>query len=241
MTITRTMAVALGLLLGGCATLNESLQQVSAAIPVATQTPPGEAEIAAGLKEALAQGVTTAISSLGRTNGFWSNAAVRVPLPKNLAKAEGTLRKLGMGARVDEFQLALNRAAEQAVPQVANVFGDAVRQMSLADARAILQGEQDAATQYFRRTAGTALEAKVRPYVEATTQKVGVTQKYKSLMSDYGPLLERAGFTDTDLDGYVTGKAIDGLFFQIAAEEARIRRDPRARATELMRRVFGAG
>lgn len=232
--------MALGLLLGGCATLNESLQQVSGVIPVGTQTAPGEAEIAAGLKEALAQGVATAINTLGRTNGFWSNAAVRVPLPKNLAKAESTLRKLGMGARVDEFQLALNRAAEQAVPQVADVFGDAVRQMSLADARAILQGEPDAATLYFRRTAGTALEAKVRPYVEATTQKVGVTQKYKSLMSDYGPLLERAGFADTDLDGYVTGKAIDGLFFQIAAEEARIRRDPRARATELMRRVFGA-
>lgn len=234
------MAVALGLLLGGCATLNESLHQVSGAMQAGTQAAPAEAEIAAGLKEALAQGVTTAINSLGRTNGFWSNAAVRVPLPKNLAKAESTLRKLGMGARVDEFQLALNRAAEQAVPQVADVFGDAVRQMSLADARAILQGEQDAATQYFRRAAGTALEAKVRPYVETTTQNVGVTQKYKSLMSDYGPLLERAGFADTDLDGYVTGKAIDGLFFQIAAEEARIRRDPRARATELMRRVFGS-
>jgi len=239
MTRTRTMATALCLLLGGCAGLDEGVLRQVSGVMQGEPAPLGESEIAAGLREALAQGVSGAVGVLGRTNGFWSNAAVRIPLPKELAKAESTMRKLGLGARVDELHLTLNRAAEQAVPHVAELFGDAIRQMTLADARAILQGGENAATDYFRRTTGAALEARVRPYVEATTNSVGVTQKYKALISDYGPLLQRAGVESTDLDAYVTAEAVDGLFYMIAAEEARIRRDPRARTTELLRRVFG--
>ncbi len=237
----RMWAASLCVLVGGCAGLDaRSFGPISEVWPAATPAALGEADIADGLKSALAQGVTAAIAGLGRTDGFWGNAAVRIPLPRSLEKAEDALRMLGQGARIDAFQLTLNRAAEQAVPQVAEVFGDAVRRMTLADARAILQGQPDAATQYFRRATAAALPARVRPYIEAATQKVGVTQQYKALMSDYGPLLQRAGVADTDLDGYVTDKALDGLFHAIAAEEARIRRDPAARSTEILRRVFGA-
>lgn len=234
---TSTVVVVFGLLAGGCAGLNEDVLRQAAG--VMQPQPVAESEIAGALKDALAQGVGAAIGSLGRSNGFWGNLAVRVPLPAPLAKAEPTLRKLGMGARLDEFHLALNRAAEQATPQVAGAFGDAIREMSLDDARAILDGGEDAATQYFRRAAGPSLAALIRPTVEATTRNVGVTQKYKALMSDYGPILARAGVGDTDLDTLVTDRTVDGIFYAVAAEEARIRRDPRARTTELMRRVFG--
>lgn len=228
--------------LTGCAGLDDgSLRQATqVAMPGAGDAGrPAEADIAAGLREALVQGVGTAVATLGRSNGYWSNAAVRIPLPEPVQKAENTLRRMGQGARVDEFHLTLNRAAERAVPEVADIVGDAVRSMSLADARSILDGGGDAATRYFQRAAGPALEARVRPIVAAATAQVGVTQQYKSLVSSYGPLLALAGVDNADLDAHVTRKAVDGLFFVIAAEEARIRRDPRARSTELLRRVFG--
>jgi len=200
----------------------------------------GEAEIIGGLREALAQGTTQAIRQLGRSDGYWGDAGVRIPLPESVQRMEGTLRQLGQGARVDQFHLTLNRAAEQAVPQVADIFGNAVRQMSIQDARSILHGPSDAATQYFRRSSSAALHDKVYPIVQATTRSVGVTQQYKQLVSEYGPLLRMAGVKAGDLDAYVTDRALAGLFTTIATEEARIRRDPAARGTELLRRVFGA-
>lgn len=236
--VSRTAAAALGLLMSGCAGFDAAQPTLpGVGLPTRSNTP---ADVSGGLRDALAQGISTAVGTLGRPNGFWGNAAVRLPLPPPLARAEGTLRKLGMGGRVDEFQRALNQAAEQAAPYAADVFGSALRQMTLSDAQAILTGGEDAATQYFRRTSSPELTAKLRPYIEATTQRIGVTQKYKSLMGEHAALLSRAGMTDTDLDAYITAKAIDGLFYSIAAEEARIRRDPRARTTELMRQVFGS-
>lgn len=199
-----------------------------------------DSEILKGLKEALAQGTTRAINTLGRNDGFWQNAAVRIPMPDNIAHAESTLRKFGQGERLDQFHLTLNRAAEAAVPQVADIFGNAVRQMNIEDARGILSGQPDAATQFFKRTTSDSIYAKVLPRVQAATQKVGVTQQYKSLMSSYGPMLRLAGVQDTDLDGYVTHKAMEGLFTTIASEEARIRQDPAARSSEILRKVFGA-
>lgn len=199
-----------------------------------------DGQIVSGLKEALAQGTTHAITTLGRTDGFWANGGVRIPLPDTVSRIEGVARKLGGGERIDQFHLTLNRAAEQAVPEVAGIFGDAVRQMSVADARGILRGPKDAATQYFRRTAGSAITAKMRPIVQAATQKVGVTAQYKKLVSSYGSLLQLGGVKAADLDDYVTGKAMDGLFTTIAGEEARIRENPAARSTEILKKVFGA-
>jgi hypothetical protein len=201
--------------------------------------PPDAAQFEQGLRDALAQGVTAAVANLGRPNGFWGNAAVRIPLPPQLGRAEPTLRRLGLGNRLDEFQRTLNLAAEQATPYAGEILGRALQQLSLADAQALLHGGDDAATRHFRRSAGPALAASLRPYVAATTQRVGLTQRYKSLAGDHAALLKRAGIEPLDLDDYVTARTLDGLFYMLAAEEARIRRDPRARGTELIRQVFG--
>jgi hypothetical protein len=214
------------------------LQQV-AQQPGAT-TALDNSEIIAGLHEALAQGTSKAINQLGRNDGFWKDVAVRIPLPEPISGMEKTLRQFGQGARVDEFHLTLNRAAERATPQVADIFSNAVRQMSVADARAILQGPQDAATRYFQRTASDTLRQKILPIVQNATASVGVTQSYKQLTAQAGPYLQLAGRSTPDLDTFVTDRALDGLFTTIAVEEARIRQNPAARGTELLRRVFGS-
>ena len=199
-----------------------------------------DSDILAGLKEALAKGTTNAINSLGRSDGFWGNALARVPLPEQLTKVEKTMRKLGGGARVDQFHLTLNRAAESAVPQVADIFGNAVRAMTIQDVRGILNGQPDAATQFFKRTTSDSIRAKFLPIVQNATGKVGVTQQYKGLTSKYGSIMSLAGVQPVELDGYVTQKAMDGLFLTIAQEEGKIRSDPAARTSEILKKVFGA-
>jgi hypothetical protein len=210
-------------------------------------------DIAAGLKEALARGTTSAINSLGRTDGFWGNARVRIPLPGKLEQAGQLARQLGQGARVDAFELSMNRAAEKAVPQVADIFGDAIRKMTLQDARGILTGGDHAATDFFRRVAGDALAARIRPIVADATDRVGVTQKYKALVAGGGGLggvlgslgglgggKEGAKAGPLDLDGYVTAQTLDGLFTLIGEQEQSIRRNPAARTTDLLKKVFGS-
>ncbi len=206
----------------------------------ATQAVLSDSEILKGLKEALAQGTTKAITTLGRSDGFWSNALVRVPLPENIGKIEKTLRMFGAGPKVDQFHLTLNRAAEQAVPQVANIFGNAVRVMTIQDVRGILSGAPDAATEFFRRSTGDAIRAKFLPLVKSATAKVGVTQQYKGLSKKYGTMMQLAGVPVVELDAFVTEKAMDGLFTTIAQEEGRIRADPAARTSEILQKVFGA-
>jgi hypothetical protein len=213
-------------------------------------------DIAAGLKEALAKGTTRAITSLGRTDGFWGNAKVRIPLPGKLEQVGKLARQLGQGAKVDAFELSMNRAAEQAVPQVADIFGDAIRKMMLQDARGILTGGDHAATDFFRRVAGDALTARIRPIVAKATDRVGVTQRYKALTSTSGEgalggMLGSLGglggdkasagkASPLDLDDYVTAQTLDGLFTVIGEQEQSIRRNPAARTTELLKKVFGS-
>ncbi len=208
-------------------------------------------DITAGLKEALAKGTTNAINSLGRDGGFWNNPKVRIPLPGKLDQAGQLARQLGQGATVDAFELSMNRAAEKAVPQVAGIFGDAIRKMTLDDARGILAGGDHAITDYFRRVAGNALTARIRPIVANATESVGVTQKYKSftsgsdggelgrMLGGFGDGKSNQGGSPLDLDDYVTRKTIDGLFTEIGAEEQSIRTDPAARTTDLLKKVFG--
>jgi hypothetical protein len=197
-------------------------------------------DISRGLKEALSKGVRNAVNELGRQNGFLDNSRVHIPLPHNLQRSEKMLRTLGQGRRVDEFVVAMNRAAEAAVPVATDIFVDSIMQMSFSDARNILfSGQDDAATQFFRRTSEYRLTQEFRPIVERFTEQVGVTQKYKQMIGRYGSIGRAFGQDVSDLDGYVTEKALDGLFLLIADEERRIRRDPIGRTTAILRAVFG--
>jgi hypothetical protein len=209
-------------------------------------------DIAAGLKEALAKSTTRAINDLGRNGGFWNNSKVRIPLPGKLDQAARLAKKLGQGEKVDAFELSMNRAAEQAVPQVAQIFGDAIRKMTLSDARGILTGGDRAATDFFRRVAGDALTARIHPIVAKATDSVGVTQKYKSftsgsgggslggMLGSLGGKSKKGGGSAIDLDDYVTTKTMDGLFSEIGDQEKSIRDNPAARSTNLLKKVFGS-
>ena len=197
-----------------------------------------QSEVGAGLKEALGQGVRRAVESLGRRDGFLGNPEVRIPMPEALGKVERALRAIGQHEYADEFVETMNRAAEEAVPQASGVFADAIRDMSLADAKQILSGPDDAATEYFRKNSSDALAERFRPIVARATDQVGLTSSYKKLVDNAGLAGKMLGSGSTDLDGYVTDRAIDGLLKMVAAEEQRIRTEPLARSTDLLKKVF---
>lgn len=206
-------------------------------------------QIANGLKEALGKGVQRAVAFLGRTNGFLTNMNVRIPMPSKLQTVEKGLRLVGQEKYVDEFVVSMNRAAEKAVPTAAAVFGDSIKQMSIADAKSILSGPNDAATQFFRRTTQTNLHAKFYPLVQKATDEFGVTARYKQMMSKFtsgdslGGLFgskSSVKFEAADIDSYVTDKAMDGLFKMVAEEEKNIRANPVARTSDLLQKVFGS-
>ena len=200
-------------------------------------------QIVAGLKEALGDGVETSIKTLGRQDGFLTNNLVRIGMPDSLKSVEKLARQAGQGAVVDEFITSMNRAAEKAVPEAATILGNAIRQMSVTDARSILSGPDDAATQYFRRSSEGKLSKKFLPIVKRTTDQAGVTSAYKSMMKKTGGGLLGGflGSSSLDLDNYVTDKALDGLFKYIAIQEREIRENPAARTSDLLKRVFGSG
>ena len=197
-----------------------------------------DSEVIRGLKEALANGTSKAINQLGKEDGYLHNRKVKIPVPEKLEKAEDLLRNLKQDKLVDDFITSMNRAAEQAVPEATHIFSDALRQMTFADAREILNGPDDAATRYFRRTSSEQLIDKMLPVVSESTNRVGVTAKYKNLIDKLGFAASLVEPESLDLDRYVTRKAVDGLFTVIAEEERLIRRDPAARTTELLRKVF---
>lgn len=201
-------------------------------------------EIAGGLKEALGKGVERAVTTLGRPDGFLKDAAVMIPTPEPLQKVEKTLRALGQDKLVDDFVTTMNRAAEQAVPEAAAVLGDSVKQMTLEDARSILTGTNNAATAYFRRTSETNLYERFLPIVQKATAQTGVTGAYKAMTqkASFGGFsaMSLLGRNTPDIDGYVTHKALDGLFVKIADEEKRIRENPVARTSDLLQKVFGS-
>lgn len=196
-----------------------------------------ETDISAGLREALATGTGRAVQRIGVPDGFWSHPQLKIPLPENLQKVERALRALGQGRTVDEFHLSLNRAAEQAVPEALPIFRNAIRGITLADARGILDGPPNAATEYFRAHTHLALAARFKPVVTRSTDAVGATRKYKELAAKVSKYA--TGFQAQDLDAYVTDRALMGLFRTLGEEEQRIRQDPAARTSELLRKVFG--
>ncbi|MDX1916340.1 MAG: DUF4197 domain-containing protein [Methylophilus sp.] len=196
-------------------------------------------EASGGLKEALMQGIGKAVSSLGATDGFLGNKEVKIPLPSSLKKIEKGMKLLGMGKQSDELVLKMNRAAEAAVPEAKALLIDSVKKMSVADAKAILTGPNDAATQYFKKTTSAQMAAKFLPIVQKATEKVQLAEtynKYAEMGSKFGVVKKE----DAKIEQYVTNKALDGVYLMIAKEEAAIRQDPVGQASSLLKKVFGA-
>jgi len=196
-------------------------------------------DAAGGLRAALSQGIDVAVAQLGVNNGFLNDPKVAIPLPHPLDKAESGLRMLGMGGEADQLRATMNHAAEQAVAQAKPVFKRSLQQMTLADAKGILSGGDDAGTAYFRRTTSAELTAKFKPIVARETAKLGLAAKY----DEYAGKAAQFGLIssqDANLNDYVTAKALDGLFSRIAEEEHQIRKDPMGQASSLIKKVFSS-
>lgn len=200
-------------------------------------------QLAQALRQALDAGVINAVTNLGRPGGFLQNPKVKIPMPEKLAGLERTLRSLKQDRLADEFVASMNRAAEAAVPEALPIFRDALQSMTIDDAKALLTGGDDSATQFFKRKGEKQVRARMLPIIKQSTEKAGVTSAYKRLLDQVGGatgLLGKWNTSSLDIDSYVTEKASDGLFTMVAAEEKRIRENPAARTTELLEKVFGA-
>lgn len=196
-------------------------------------------DTSSGIKEALVRGAETAVGQLGKRDGFLGDARVRIPLPDSLQQVEGMMRKFGMGKQADELIETLNHAAELAVVEAKPILVNAVRKMSFDDAKAILMGGEDAATQYFKRTTAAPIGEKFLPVVKKATAKVQLAEKY----NQYAGKAAKFGLVDAkdaNLDAYVTQKALDGLYLMIAEKEKEIRKNPVAAGSALLKMVFGA-
>jgi hypothetical protein len=195
-------------------------------------------KITAGLKEALRVSTGKAVVSTGRPDGFLKNAAIKILLPPRLQTAGKTMRMVGMGSQVDELEIGMNRAAEQAAPKAKQIFLDSLAKMTIEDARGILSGGDTAATQYFKRTSTDELTVAFTPIVHEAMENVGVIKQYNQMLQN--PMASRfASGQNMNLDSYVVGKTLDGLFYVLGQEEAKIRKNPAAQTTALLKEVFG--
>ncbi|MHB8771494.1 MAG: DUF4197 domain-containing protein [Syntrophales bacterium] len=192
----------------------------------------------AGLKEALAIGTENAVKVISKRDGYFGNQLVKILLPEKIQKVADVVAKLGFQEQVDQFILTMNRAAEAAAPKATGLFVDAIKTMSFDDARKILQGEDTAATHYFKDRTAKRLYDQFKPVVASTMNSAGVTKAYREMVAPYEalPLVSRES---VDLDHYVTSRALEGLFVMVGQEEKKIRTDPAARVTDLLKTVFG--
>ncbi len=196
-----------------------------------------EGKIVEGLKEALQIGTGNAVQAVSQAGGYYQNPDIRIPLPETVQKAGKLLRAVGYGPQVDAFEKSMNRAAEKAAPEAKSLFWDAIKQMDISDAQRILEGEDDEATRYFKEQTYGRLQEIFQPIVHDSMSEVGVTNQYQQLDQKVSqlPMGEKFRF---DLDNYVTNEALDGLFHMVAQEEKKIRQDPSARVTDLLKEVF---
>jgi hypothetical protein len=198
-----------------------------------------DAEVNAGLKEALTRGAETAVSQLGQKDGFFGDPKLKIPLPPTLQKAEKAMRMLGMGKQADDLVLSMNRAAEAAVPNAKAILVNAVKEMTLDDAKGILTGGQTAATDFFRRKTEARLNERFLPIVKATTDKIGLAQQY----NQYAGMAAQYNLIDknqSNVEQYVTQQALDRLYTVIGEKEAAIRANPMQAGSDLLKKVFGA-
>ena len=194
-------------------------------------------KVAAGLKEALEIGTGNAVSSTGKPDGFFKNAAIKILMPDKLRKLDKGLRAVGLGSQLDAFVLSMNRAAERSAPSAKSIFKEALTKMTFSDAKRILRGGDTAATEYFRDKTSELLTASFLPIVSSSLGEVGATKNYKDLVGRYSAL-PLVSAPSLDLDQYVTGKSLEGLFHMLGEEERKIRKDPAARVTKLLKDVF---
>jgi RNA binding exosome subunit len=194
-----------------------------------------------GLKEALATGTERAVKQVARPDGYFGNQLIKILLPAKLQKAADLLGAVGYKQQVDELVLSMNRAAEKAAPKAAGYFGDAIRQMTFEDARSILSGGDTSATKFFEKKTRARLFDAFKPTVSESMGQVGTVRAYKEMIGNYGklPMASMLGTPSLDLDKYVTDKALDGLFTVLGQEEKKIRTNPAARTTDILRTVFG--
>lgn len=198
-----------------------------------------QSDASGGLKDALTQGAKVAVQQLGKPGGFSNNPDVRIELPGNLGKAAKTMKMMGMGAQVDQLEASMNKAAEAAVPQAQALLVDSVKKMTVQDAKSILSGPEDSATQYLNKTSREQIRAKFLPIVKQATDQVGLAKQYNSFAgqaASFGVIDAKSA----NIENYVTEQALDGLFAMIAEQEASIRENPAAAATSLAKKVFGA-
>ncbi len=197
-----------------------------------------EEEVGSGLKEALTKGVEKGVDQLSKPNGYFGDLEIKIPLPAEAKNVESKLRSMGQGQKVDEAIESINRAAEDAATSAKDIFVDAIKSMTVTDAMSILRGDDNAATKFLDKTTRAALVAKFKPVVKASLDKVGATKNWNTIFTTYNkiPLVEKV---NPDLEEYATNKAIDGLFIQIAKEELSIRKNPAARVSDLLKKVFG--
>jgi RNA binding exosome subunit len=197
-----------------------------------------ESTIVSGLKEALSIGTDKAVKNVSQVDGYFGNQIIKILMPEKIQKVADILGKVGYQKQVDDFVLSMNRAAEKAAPQATSIFVDAIKGMTIEDARKILNGGDTAATEFFKSKTHDKIYDAFKPIVSSSMDEVGVTRSYKEMMGKYESL-PFMGKESVDLDHYVTSKAMDGLFYMVGQEEKKIRTDPAARVTDLLKTVFG--
>jgi hypothetical protein len=221
----------------GCASLQEGIGDVMESDAGAGELE--ESVVIEGIREALRVGTGNTLVSTSRVDGYLGNEMIRIALPDQLKSVASTLRSVGLGAHVDELEVGMNRAAELAAAEARDIFWEAITKMTIADAFGVLNGDDTAATEYFRGQTGSELRRRFHPIIESKMEEIGLSRLYGRIEDTYSSLT----FTGTPelvvLDEYVTDRALEGLFTVLAGEEKKIRRDPAARTTELLRQVFG--
>ncbi len=227
-------------LVGFCLLILTSCDQLGVVLESAgtMTTPPTEAEISRGIKEALIVGAKNTIAQTSQTNGFLNNSLIKIEFPPEAKKVEETARNLGLGPQVDQFVETMNHGAEQASAKATDIFVGAIQQMTLQDVYDIWRGDNDAATQFLKRTTQSRLEAEFRPVIKTSLDQVQLTKYWSPLADNYNkiPFVQKV---NPNLDEYVLAETLDGLFLVIAQEEAKIRLNPQARVSDILKKVFG--
>ncbi|MFQ5964487.1 MAG: DUF4197 domain-containing protein [Candidatus Scalinduaceae bacterium] len=212
-------------------------EEIKKGIGLESQKKSAEGNIISGLKEALSIGTENAVNSVSKVNGYFGNQTIKILMPEKINMVADSLRKIGYQKQVDDFILSMNRAAEKAAPKAISFFVDSIKEMTFEDAKKILNGGNTAATDYFKTKTNQKLYKAFKPIISSSMSEVNVTRFYKDMISKY-TTLPFMKFESLDIDHYVTNKALDGLFYMIGQEEKKIRTEPAARVTELLKKVF---